>query len=50
VRFHSFGWGFISGVSVGFEIPEVDNEELGFMLIVDLLIIRIIYQIFNTEE
>jgi hypothetical protein len=50
VRFHSFGWGFISGVSVGFEIPDVDDKELGFMLIVDLLLIRIIYQIFNTEE
>jgi len=50
VRFHSFGWGFISGVSVGFEIPEIDDEQLSFMLIVDLAIIRIIYQIYNTEE
>ena len=46
---HSFGVGFIPGVSVGFEIPAISNNypSCKFMLLVDLLIIRIVYRIFE---
>jgi hypothetical protein len=46
---HSFGIGFIPGVSVGFEIPNIKNNypSLKFLLFVDLLIIRIVYRIFE---